>query len=102
MEIKIFWSDTAIKELEKIFDFNKTISGVLFARKTTKIIVKKTTLLKSRPNIGQREQSLLDRENKYRYLVVGNYKVIYWQENHLIKIATVFDCRQNPDKLKNL
>lgn len=35
------------------------------------------------------------------YLVSGNYKIIYLIDENLITIATIFDCRQNPVKLKN-
>ena len=38
----------------------------------------------------------------FRYLVESNYKIIYWQENELITIASVFDCRQDPKKMKKL
>ena len=37
-----------------------------------------------------------------RYLVEGNYKIIYWHDGTLIKIASVFDCRQNPSKLEQV
>jgi plasmid stabilization system protein ParE len=30
------------------------------------------------------------------------YKVIYWIEEPYVKIATVFDCRQNPVKMKRI
>jgi hypothetical protein len=33
-------------------------------------------------------------------LIEGNYKIIYWIDNQNIKIAAVFDCRQNPAKMK--
>ncbi|MCD4833189.1 MAG: hypothetical protein K8R31_05275 [Bacteroidales bacterium] len=36
------------------------------------------------------------------FLVVGNYKIIYWIEDNYIKIATIFDCRQNPEKFKKV
>jgi len=33
---------------------------------------------------------------------ISNYKVIYWIEEHLIKISAVFNCRQNPKKMKEI
>ena len=38
----------------------------------------------------------------FRCLVEGNYKIIYWKEDEIITIASVFDCRQNPKKMKKL
>ncbi|MDO7174099.1 hypothetical protein [Mariniflexile sp. AS56] len=54
------------------------------------------------PLIGQEEELLKHRETQYRYLVFRNYKLIYSVDNQngFIKIADVFDTRQNPPKLK--
>jgi hypothetical protein len=38
----------------------------------------------------------------FRYLVESNYKIIYWKEDEIITIASVFDCRQNPEKSKKI
>lgn len=38
----------------------------------------------------------------FRYLVESNFKIIYWIENNKITIASVFDCRQNPENMKIL
>lgn len=32
--------------------------------------------------------------------MVGNYKILYWVEPKTVFIAAVFDCRQNPQKMK--
>jgi len=58
--------------------------------------------LQESPQIGRKEELLVDRKFEYRFLVVENYKIIYWIEDNYIKIATVFDCRQNPEKIKKL
>jgi len=51
--------------------------------------------------MGQTEFLLENRIIKYHYLVESNYKIIYSvdEENQLIKIADVFDTRQNPKKI---
>lgn len=48
----------------------------------------------------QIEELLIDRENTYRYIVCDNFKIISSidKELKLIKIADVFDTRQNPLK----
>lgn len=52
----------------------------------------------------QIEDLLIDRKDGYRYIVCGNYKIIYSVdiELKLIKIADVFDTRQNPIKIKRI
>jgi len=75
--------------------------SISIARKIVKQIVNKTIQLEKTPRIGQKEPLLESRKIEYRYLVIDNYKVIYWIDNNFVKIATVFDTRQNPTKLKN-
>ena len=75
--------------------------SISIARKIVKQIVNKTIQLEKTPKIGQKEHLLESRKIEYRYLVVDNYKVFDWIDNNFVKIATVFDTRQNPTKLKN-
>lgn len=50
-------------------------------------------------NMGQVEPYLEDLPVTYRYLVEGNYKIIYKQKGANIYIMTIFDCRQDLSKL---
>ena len=102
MEIKVFWTETALNNLEDIFEYYKYKASVRVARRLVKGLVKSTLKLQESPQIGRKEELLSDRKFEYRFFVVGNYKIIYWTENNYIKIATVFDCRQNPEKIKKL
>jgi len=102
MEIKVFWTETALNNLEDIFEYYKYKTSILVAKKLVKELVKSTLKLQESPQIGRKEEILSDRKFEYRFLVVGNYKIIYWIESNYIKIATVFDCRQNPEKIKKI
>ncbi len=102
MEINVFWTETALNQLEDIFEFYKYNVSVSIAKNIVKNIVQKTILIQKSPKIGRIEELLQNRKNEYRFIIEGNYKIIYWIEDNLIKIATVFDTRQNPEKLKNL
>ncbi len=66
-------------------------------------IINSPKILINTPYIGQVEDLLKEREIQYRYLVVNNYKLIYSVDdaNWYIKIADVFDTRQNPTKIKH-
>ena len=99
MGLKVYWTDTSIIRLEDIFDHYKFTAGVEVARKIVDSIIDATLRLETQPRIGQREELLKERTLEYRYLVQGNYKIIYWIEEPFVKIATVFDCRQNPVKM---
>ena len=101
-KFKIIWSEFAEKRLDEIYDYyeQKASSGV--ARKLINGIIKEPEKLLQVPYAGQEEEILKDRLIKYRYLVFKNYKLIYSVdlENEFIKIADVFDTRQNPIKMK--
>jgi plasmid stabilization system protein ParE len=102
MELRVFWTDTARFQLEDIFNYYKDKASIRVARKLVKQIIDRTIQLEKNPNSGQKEPLLSERKFEYRYLVEGNYKIIYWQQDNYIKIATVFDCRQNPEKMKEI
>ncbi|OFX23094.1 MAG: hypothetical protein A2033_00060 [Bacteroidetes bacterium GWA2_31_9] len=100
MEVKIFWTEFAITQLDQIFDFYKYRANIDLAKKIVLQIVDRTLELKNNPLMGTIEMLLTNRKREYRYLVEGNYKIIYcFDENH-IKISSVFDCRLNPNKIK--
>ncbi|MFU8842930.1 MAG: type II toxin-antitoxin system RelE/ParE family toxin [Bacteroidales bacterium] len=102
MELRVFWTNTARFQLEDIFNYYKSEASIRVARKLVKQIIERTIQLEKNPESGPKEPLLTDRKFEYRYLVEGNYKIIYWIEDNYIKVATVFDCRQNPEKIKNL
>ncbi len=100
--MRIYWTETAINQLETIFDYYSLKAGNKTARKITSSIVDKTILLENNPKIGQKEELLQNRKNEYRYIIEKNYKIIYWIETEQVNIASVFDCRQNPVKMKEI
>ena len=102
MELKVYWTESAIDQLEDIFDYYKFKANTKVAKKLVTKITDRTIQLVKQPESGQLEELLKTRENKYRYIVEGNYKIIYWIEDKYIKIAAVFDTRQNPTNLNKL
>lgn len=102
MMLVIIWSEFAEKQLDDIYDFySKEVNSKIARKLIVEIINAPNKLLKS-PLIGQREGLLAERTIEYRYLVFKNYKLIYSVDSTkgYIKIADVFDTRQNPPKLK--
>ena len=99
MGIKVFWSELALSQLEQIFDYYKYKASTKVAKKIITEIVDRTIQLTENPFSGTKEPLLENRQNDYRYLIKGNYKIIYYKNNNYINISAVFDCRQNPDKL---
>ena len=54
--------------------------------------------------VYKKEELLSDRPQNFRYLVLKNYKIIYWmnQDKNRIDIVNVFNTRQNPVKIENI
>ena len=99
---EIIWSNHAENELDSIFNYYSEFASVRVAKKLIQDILAEPNKLLLNPEISQREVLLLDRENEYRYLVCKNYKIIYSVDTNSkhIKIADVFDTRQNPNTIK--
>jgi len=97
---KIVWTNFAISELKKIFIYYRMIAGERVANKIKKEIFSATKPLIKQPQIGSIEENLFELNQEHRYLVEGNYKIIYRIIQNEIYITDVFDCRQNPTKIK--
>ncbi len=101
MKLKVVWSDFAEKQLDEIYEYYLTQISAITAKKIAQSILSQTEVLKDNPYLGQKENLLINRKIEYRYLVYTNYKIIYSidEQNDLVKIADIFDSRQNPVKI---
>lgn len=101
MAFTIIWSAFAEKQLDAIYDYHKKKAGARIAKKLITGIISEPEKIVAHPESGQIEPLLIHRKIEYRYLVFKNYKLIYSTDriNGLIKIADVFDSRQNPSKI---
>ena len=96
---EIIWTEPAKRDLRNVFDFLSDVSELVAVRVTKKILSATSRLESGYTKIGQLEPLLKDRKQNHRYLVEGNYKIIYKEDKDCIVIHSVFDSRQNPDKL---
>ena len=102
MEIRIEWSELSERQLKDIFDYYSFEISPRIARKIVNRIIDRVSILEGNPLAGPKEELLNDYPEDFRYLVESNYKIIYWEKGNVITIASVFDCRQNPEKIKKL
>lgn len=102
MGLTIYWTAFSEKELQNIFSYYQEKVNIRVATEIIEGIVNETDILEKNPYIGQIEESLRDRTKEFRYLIHGNYKIIYWinLDKNQIEIWDVFDCRQEPLKIK--
>ena len=93
------WYIEAAGDLDKIYNYYVTRNPRAAAMLYNKIL-DSFEILKTQPYVAAIEQILIGCPEGYRSLVVGNYKVVYFIKNNLVLIVQIFDCRQNPIKLK--
>jgi len=102
MEIRIEWSELSERQLKDIFDYYSFEASSRIARKIINKIIDRVSILENNPFAGPKEELLSNYPEEYRYLVESNYKIIYWKKGNTITIASVFDCRQNPNKIRKV
>jgi toxin ParE1/3/4 len=97
---QIIWTNFAISELKNIYLYYRMVAFDKVADKIRKSIFDGTKPLIKQPLIGAVEENLIDLGQAHRYIVVDNYKIIYRVIQLDIYITDIFDCRQNPKKMK--
>src|SRR5437016_3336445 len=97
--MKIIWSTRALKDIDLILDYYSSVATWKVAAEITNRIYARAGQLIDFPLSGPR-QFIRNRSKKgLRYLVEGNYKIIYRIVENEIHIETIFDTRQNPKKM---
>ncbi|MRX47298.1 type II toxin-antitoxin system RelE/ParE family toxin [Pedobacter puniceum] len=99
--MKIIWTNFAIENLKAITKYYAKVAGKSIAYKIKTEIFKSTKQLKHYPDSGQEEIFLKQLNEGYRYIVSGNYKVIYKRVAEGVLITDIFDTRQDPVKINN-
>ncbi|WP_417858859.1 type II toxin-antitoxin system RelE/ParE family toxin [Xanthomarina gelatinilytica] len=99
--MKIIWTDFAIENLKDIFDYYAENASKKIAHKVRKQILDTSLQLLNNSESGQIEFHLQNLNQNHRYLLSGNYKIIYRIIDNLIIINDVFDTRREPIKMND-
>lgn len=97
--MKVFWTKFALNSLSEIFEYYKENVSIVIALNIKESILTCTRQLEKQPLSGTTEELLYELGEGHRYLLRGNYKIIYKIQSNKVYITDVFDCRQNPDKI---
>jgi toxin ParE1/3/4 len=97
--MKIIWSEFASNALKGIYLYHKLMVSEKVARTIRSNILCYVKHLLKHPRSGQTESTLEVLKEGHRYLVYGNYKIIYREVDEGILITDVFDTRQDPQKI---
>jgi plasmid stabilization system protein ParE len=96
--MKVFWSKTALAQLKTI-SFHSSFSST---KNLSDKIVDRTALLQKFPEMGSiqnlTQKTKIHKKQEYRYLVEGNYKILYYITKHTIRISLIFHTSQEPEK----
>lgn len=101
--VKVIVLPLAKKDLQQICQ-HLTMKTFSFgnSRKLKKGIQEATHRLKTFPKSGMKEPMLENKEIEFRYIVVlKHYKLIYYLKHDVCFIASIWDCRNNPELLKS-
>ena len=93
--IQVIWTDESLGDLEAIYDY-LTEQSPKAAKKTTRSILARTRQLETFPEPGSPQETNKSVSRSYRYLVEGNYKIIYNVEGEALYVEAVVDTRQDP------
>ena len=101
MGLKVEWTEFAENQLLNIFEFYYDGQNKSYCDKIIESLIKRTFILESNPFIGQIEDWLQNRFEQNRYLIEGNYTIIYFVDESIntVYITNVFDCRQESSRI---
>ena len=99
--MRVYWKDSAIDDVDEIYEKLKFSRTKASADKEIDKIFDKADLLDNFPEMGSVQENHNAEGLKVRYLVEGNYKVLYQinASQGLVEILAVFDTRQDPSKM---
>lgn len=98
--VKIYWTPFALKSLDEIKAYieEETQSSTIAVKYLRKLI-DRVEQLKSFPDSGVEEALLKRIKQNSRYLVEGNYKIIYQYQEGKVIVTDIFHVKQNPVKI---
>ena len=98
--MKVLWTKFALDSLRDIYNYYKDNVNITVAINIRNSVFFSTKQIENQPLSGTVESLLADLEEGHRFIIRGNYKIIYKVFHKKIYITDVFDTRQNPDKMK--
>jgi len=99
--MSVIWTNEALQETIEIYNYYKFRGLTKIAEKIKSKILSSTKNLNKQAKKGQIEELLKNRKGEYRYILEGNYKIIYKVIEKNVYVIKIFDCRRNPNLINN-
>lgn len=97
----IQWNARARTELKSIYNYYLQNANKQIAQRIKKEILETVGYLKDHPNLGHIENKGNELNEELRSLLASkHYKVIYFIDGNHVVILSIWDVRQDPEKLK--
>jgi len=94
-KLKIFWTETALKQRNHIFEYwNNRNGSNSYSKKLNSSILERISVLKSNPDLGKKTEFI-----NTRVVSLGHYSILYKNIDSKLIITGFWDNRQNPKKL---
>ena len=94
----------ALKDLQKIREFNDLLFGVIKSKEIIQTIFQAIESLEiphfDYTELGAVDEDFVHLKYEYRKLIEKHYKITYRKSNNKIYVVRIFDTRQNPNKNK--
>ena len=98
----IQWNRRARQELRDIYSYHLSVAGKQVAQHIQNKIIDVVSSLANQPHMGHVMDKIEGLDERFRSLVINkHYKVIYFIDNCMIVIFSIWDTRQNPVKLES-
>ncbi|MBI5214465.1 MAG: type II toxin-antitoxin system RelE/ParE family toxin [Ignavibacteriae bacterium] len=99
MAKQVIWSFRAQQERIRILEYwNVRNSSKTYSNKLDKLIREAIKLITLYPHIGRKTTT----DENVKVKVVREYLILYENTNQQINILSIWDSRQNPEKLEKL
>lgn len=98
----IGWTTKAGNDLSKLFDYYLLNASPQTAVRMHNEVVKEAEKLLVFPNLGKVDPQFSNMKYTVRSLVIlsGLYRILYFIDQDELVIARIWNCRQNPNRLK--
>ena len=101
--MKLLFTEDAEGHLEAAYNFRKETTSQRSAAELFNNLIDGIQILAEQPHLGRMEPLLEDAAISYRSLILlRDFKVIYHIDGQTIVIAAVYNCRQDPEKLREV
>lgn len=98
--MKVLITQHAKHVLSEIVAYYQRVGYGKYGRKIRALLIQKALLLAKFPLMGSEEQLLKELNLGHRYIVEGNYKIVYRIEGKIIYITDMFDTRRSPEDIE--